>query len=270
MSRTRSRSDAAVQTAVLEAMALAPRYHRWIVQWFGSALAGHVVEVGAGDGTVTRLLLELPGTRVTAVEPDAGRLAGLRAAFADEPEVRIVAGRAAGLGPGDAAGATVLYVNVLEHVADDVAELRHAAAIAGSRGRVCVFVPALPALYSRLDAELGHHRRYTRASLRAAAEAAGLRVERLAYFDRAGAVAWWLLHTVAGWRINPGSASLYDRLVPLLRPLDAVLPLPFGKNLICECVPADAAVRPLPTPPRRGSAAAALRGVRQRVTGGSA
>jgi SAM-dependent methyltransferase len=228
--------DAGIQTAVLEAMSFAPAYHRWIVDWFGTALAGHIVEVGAGDGTVTRLLLQSNVAQVTALEPDAERAAGLRAAFAREPAVRVVAGGTSSPDlPRDIADATVVYVNVLEHVADDVAELRRAALLAGAEGRVCIFAPALPSLYSRLDAELGHHRRYTRSSLRAAAESAGLRVERMAYFDRAGALAWWLLHRVAGLRINPGSASRYDRLVPLLRRLDTVLPLPFGKNLICEC-----------------------------------
>jgi len=235
------REDAGVQTAMLEVMALAPRYHRWIVQWFGETLAGDVVEVGAGDGTVTRILLESPGTRVTALEPDGSRVARLREVFRREARVRVVGGDSSALeDPAGGRAAAILYVNVLEHVPDDVAELRRAAALAkagaggGEDGRICIFVPAMPALYSRLDAELGHHRRYTRASLRRAAEAAGLRVVRMAYFDRSGALAWWLLLTLAGRRITPGSAALYDRLVPLIRRIDAVLPLPFGKNLICE------------------------------------
>ena len=231
------RSDG-VQASVLEAMALAPRYHRWIVEWFAGALAGRVIEVGAGDGTVTRLLLESPSTHVIALEPAPDRAARLEAAFAGEARVEVVAGTSAALAPDtDAGGTTILYVNVLEHVPDDVAELRRAAALAGRGGRVCLFVPAMPALYARLDRELGHHRRYTPASLRQVAEAAGLRVERIAWFDRSGAIAWWLLHTLAGRRITPGSAALYDRLVPLARRIDGLLPLPFGKNLICECAP---------------------------------
>lgn len=227
-----------VQAAVLEAMALAPRYHRWIVEWFAGALARRVIEVGAGDGTVTRLLLELPATRVTALEPDTVRAARLHAAFAGEARVQVVAATSAALAPApDAGGATILYVNVLEHVPDDVAELRRAAALAGRGGRVCLFVPAMPALYARLDRELGHHRRYTPSSLRRVAGAAGLRVVRIAWFDRTGALAWWLLHKVAGRRITPGSAALYDRLVPLARRIDGLLPLPFGKNLVCECAP---------------------------------
>jgi SAM-dependent methyltransferase len=231
-----------VQTMVLEAMARAPRYHRWILQSFDVQLGSRILEVGAGDGTVTRILLEDPEARVTALEPDPVRAARLRVRLGSEPALEIaegdttlLAGQVAAPRTLDADGArptTVLYVNVLEHVADDVAELRRAGRLAGAGGRVCVFAPAMPQLYSRLDAELGHHRRYTRSSLCAAFERAGLAIERVAYFDRAGALAWWLMHRVAGLRIVPGTAALYDRLVPGLRALDIALPLPLGKNVI--------------------------------------
>jgi hypothetical protein len=50
-------------------------------------------------------------------------------------------------------------------------------------GHLVVSVPAHPRLWSRHDEVNGHRRRYTRKTLRASAEAAGWRVERMTGFN---------------------------------------------------------------------------------------
>src|SRR5262249_16838522 len=70
----------------------------------------------------------------------------------------------------------VVLLDVLEHIADPVAALRSAAATLDAAGGIVLTVPAIPALMGPWDEMLGHHRRYTRRSLRDQARAAGLRV----------------------------------------------------------------------------------------------
>jgi len=73
--------------------------------------------------------------------------------------------------------------DVLEHVEADTASLAALATRLTDRGRILVTVPAFPFLWSRHDERHHHFRRYTRASLTAAAQAAGLKVSYSSYFN---------------------------------------------------------------------------------------
>ena len=77
----------------------------------------------------------------------------------------------------------VAMLDVLEHIDDDVAGLRSLCATLQRGGQVLLTVPAFPFLWSRHD-ELHHHkRRYRKRGLAAAAEAAGLEVVSISYFN---------------------------------------------------------------------------------------
>ncbi len=81
------------------------------------------------------------------------------------------------LGPFD----VVTLFDVIEHIDDDVAALAAARRVLRPGGLLLLTVPALPLLWSDHDVAVHHRRRYTRASLRRAIEAAGFQVERLSY-----------------------------------------------------------------------------------------
>ncbi|MXU65126.1 class I SAM-dependent methyltransferase [Oceanomicrobium pacificus] len=77
----------------------------------------------------------------------------------------------------------IVLLDVLEHIEDDRATLRNLAAKLAPDGRLLVTVPAFQFLWSRHD-ELHHHfRRYTKATLSAVAQDAGLTVEKKFYFN---------------------------------------------------------------------------------------
>ena len=72
---------------------------------------------------------------------------------------------------------------MLEHTDDDVISLRELRRVTRPGGHLVVSVPAHPRLWSRHDEVNRHRRRYTRRTLRAAAEAAGWEVERMTGFN---------------------------------------------------------------------------------------
>ena len=125
-------------------------------------------------------------------------------------------------------------LNVLEHIHADV----HALATLRSRlrpdGRLFVYVPALPMLFSAMDRKVGHIRRYTAATLSTALRAAGFKVELCRYADCLGIPAT-LLYKVLGDRgggVNKRALIFYDRVAfPLSRLLDAVMSHVAGKNV---------------------------------------
>lgn len=88
----------------------------------------------------------------------------------------------------DAVGA----FDVIEHLDDDVGALHNMRRATGAGGRIFVTVPANPALWSFFDEAAGHKRRYTKATLIGALEAAGYRVERVGYFMAVLAPPAWL------------------------------------------------------------------------------
>jgi hypothetical protein len=102
----------------------------------------------------------------------------------------------------------VTALDVVEHLDDDVAGLRELARVAGD-GLVVVTVPAYLWAWSEHDVRLGHRRRYTRATLRAAAEAAGLEVVRCTHFHSWLTVPALLLRRTPRWprRRQRGSAE---------------------------------------------------------------
>jgi len=77
----------------------------------------------------------------------------------------------------------VTALDVIEHVEDDRAALQGLARCLKPGGRILVTVPAFPFLWSAHDVANHHHRRYTRATLKAAVEQAGLKLEFMGWFN---------------------------------------------------------------------------------------
>ena len=224
----------------LESMSFARNYHRWILDLFAPHLGTRLVEVGAGTGSFSELLLERRPSSLTLVEPSAdmhrllvervGRMApGVDVRVYNDTFARVAA-RVAGEQRPD----SIIYVNVLEHVEDDEGELRAVRDALAPGGRAFIFVPAFAWLYGSFDRQVGHRRRYTRRELSEKCERAGLRVVKAVYLDAAGMLPWWVKYRVLrSERMEPAAVRFYDNFcVPVLRRVEALAPPPFGKNVL--------------------------------------
>jgi hypothetical protein len=88
-------------------------------------------------------------------------------------------------------------------------------------------------LFTPLDESLGHHRRYRAAELRGLMESVGFEVVEQRQFCKAGAAGWWFNGRVLRRReLTPRQMVWFDRLWPVLRLLDWVLPWR-GMSLVC-------------------------------------
>lgn len=219
----------------LEATAGLDNYNAWIVDAFAPYLGGHAIEIGSGIGTFAGLLRPRVD-RLDAVEPSPNLISVLEARFAGDAAVTV---RSATLeshvaAMGDACRDSVVLVNVLEHIEDDRAALAELFRITRPGGHLLLFVPALPFLFSELDRQFGHFRRYRRSELRAKVGEAGFEIRLARYFDILGVAPWWLLNTVGGKTdFDPKMVRLYDRIgVPLTRFAERVLAPPLGKNVL--------------------------------------
>lgn len=216
----------------LEAMSFAANYHRWIMAELAPFLGHSVAEVGAGIGSFSQLILGTGIGRLTAFEPSENMFPALAAYLETQPNASAVNGFFAPPDGGERFD-TVIYVNVLEHIEDDAAELALAHDALNRGGHLLIFVPALPRLYSNLDRQVGHFRRYVKKGLEALVDRAGFEIVKSRYFDIAGIVPWYVSFVLLGNSIGGTSVSLYDRLVvPPMRFLEKIVKPPIGKNLL--------------------------------------
>jgi SAM-dependent methyltransferase len=216
------------------ALANSPNYYNWILHNYKPYLSGNITEIGAGIGTFSRLLLPY-ANKLSLVEPSVNLTNELKVAFSSDE--RIVIYQDTLIEHFDqqspALQDAIVLVNVLEHIQDDGAALLALADNLASGGALLLFVPALPFLFSKMDENFGHYRRYTLPGLVEIVEQSGLKVEQKSYFDLLGILPWWLLNTVGGSvELNPQMVGIYDRFgIPLTRTMEKFISPPFGKNI---------------------------------------
>lgn len=222
--------DTHVQSAVLEDLSDAVNYRRWLADLARPYLGGWPLEVGSGLGHYVREWLP-DVEHFTATEADEHRLGELRQRFAGEPRVEV---RALSL-PAEEIGehTAVVALNVLEHVEDHVGALRSVARMVHPGGAIVLLVPAFPFAMSQFDRTIGHVRRYTVPSMRAALGEAELRIERLHYLNPVGLLGWYVMCTLLRqFPANGPVLQWYDRfVVPSLRRAEQGWRPPFGQSV---------------------------------------
>jgi glycosyltransferase involved in cell wall biosynthesis/ubiquinone/menaquinone biosynthesis C-methylase UbiE len=214
---------------ILDSLAGTKRFNRWMADTVRPLVGRHVLELGAGIGNMTQHLAR--GRKVyVASDIDEEHLARLRVRFRGRPNLEIRRCDLcdpADFGPLEGSFDSVVCLNVLEHVEDDLGALRNIFSALKPGGRAIILVPQDQRAYGTLDEVLGHYRRYSEAQLRERMEAAGFEVERMLDFNRV---------TRPGWRFNGQvlkrrsfsrfQLRVFDTLVPLWRRIDRHLPWP--------------------------------------------
>ena len=214
---------------ILDSLAGTKRFNRWMADTVRPWLGTHVLELGAGIGNMSQHLSRGRRTYV-ASDIDEEHMARLRVRFRGRPNLEVCKADLCDaadfkllLGGFD----SVVCLNVVEHVKDDLGALRNIFSALKPGGRAIILVPQDQKAYGTLDEVLGHYRRYSEAQLRSRMEEAGFEVERMLHFNRV---------TRPGWRFNGQvlkrrsfsrfQLRIFDTLVPLWRRIDRLFPWP--------------------------------------------
>jgi glycosyltransferase involved in cell wall biosynthesis len=212
---------------ILDAFSIAPNFNRWMADTIRPYVGKHVLEIGAGIGNLSRILMS-GRKRYVATDLDSEHLERLRSRLSGRPHLETAILDAAR--PADALlfrgqMDTVVCLNVVEHIENDVGALRNIYGSLQGGGRAIILVPEGQSIFCSLDEQLGHWRRYSEEQLRARMTEAGFKVETVLRFNRISRPGWWLNGKVLKRRtISRSQLKNFDRFVWLFRRIDAYLP----------------------------------------------
>lgn len=215
--------------------ALATHWKCYVKGLIGEYLSGDVLEVGAGIGGTTAALHDGSRNSWVCLEPDleqAQRLQKLAQCLWSSGSPSVVAGSLAAIASRPCFDC-ILYIDVLEHISQDRAELAAAAKLLRKGGHLIVLSPAHQWLFSEFDQSVGHLRRYNKKSLRQLLPP-GCHEQKLAYLDAAG-LFLSLGNAVALKQRKPSlwQIQLWDKVcIPISRLLDAVSQNNCGKSIL--------------------------------------
>jgi len=216
-----------------ERMSEASNYFAWQSAMVTRELGRRVVEVGCGIGNFTGMLLDREMVVAIDIEPDCVEKLGAR--YREARNLHAYAGDAAQvLGKlGRYRPDSCVCLNVLEHIKDDLEAMEAMGGILVPGGIIVLLVPAFEALNGPIDRNLGHYRRYSRASVRQLARTAGLRVRKLRYVNIAGFFGWWAnAHIFRREAQSPAQIQFFDRyVVAVMSRVERLIPPPFGQSL---------------------------------------
>ena len=208
-------------------------YNRTMFDLFSPYLGQRVLEIGAGAGNLSRFLLDRDAVMLTDYEMEYLHL--LRRRFGSYENVQIRCLDLDTFRGADLAGESidsVVCLNVLEHIRDDRRVLAELYRLLKPGGVLVVLVPAHPQLYSDLDRNLGHHRRYTQAMLVDLMREAGFSIEHSRYFNWVGAIGWYVFGRVLRRGHITKTALTGYRLVSGLRALEERYQFGFGLSTL--------------------------------------
>ncbi|HVB98235.1 MAG TPA: glycosyltransferase [Candidatus Dormibacteraeota bacterium] len=212
---------------ILERLARAPRFSRWMADSIRPWVGQRVLEIGAGTGNLTVNLV--PRKLYWASDLNPSYVKALERLSEGRPYLRVshTDGCLAETFPPLKDFDTAIGLNVVEHVDDAAGFMRNVSGVLAAGGRAIVLVPQGQWLYGSLDEALGHRLRYSRRKLAALGRAAGFELEQMMPFNRAGVLAWWLNGKILGRRtFGLWQIKTLNGLTPLFRRLDRWLPWP--------------------------------------------
>lgn len=204
----------------LRIMEGAGSYNTWLFRQCKPFLGRRILEVGSGVGNITRFMLDREV--VVATDIMDFYLEGLKRTFQAYNNLHVSQLDLLNSIDSKDLGRkykfdTVVMFNVLEHIEDDVKALANINKLLTMNGRLLLVVPAHQLLYSKMDRNLGHCRRYNAKDVSERLACAGFQVENVKYLNMLGALGWFVNGRIFRRRHIPSrQVRLFDYLVKIL------------------------------------------------------
>ena len=204
----------------LKLLSKASKYNGWVYEMLKPYIGSDILEVGSGIGNMTRHFVK--HGRVTATDISPFCLRELERTYAGNENVCVQPlDISRNSYPRFEIYDTIICLNVLEHIEDDVEALRNMRKLLKPGGRLILYVPANPRLYCEIDRGVGHYRRYVLEELLGKMKDAGYRIPHHRHHNILGAIGWWINGKVLGKKhINATDVGGFEKLMPLVKAQD--------------------------------------------------
>lgn len=213
----------------------APNYNNWLYELVKPFIGKRVLEIGSGTGTMSRKVIEDVDLLV-GIEPNQYCADVLLNTLKDNQRFTLINKSIEECDFQDLKKYhfdTILCINVLEHIEDDVATLLLIERILHPGGRAVLLVPAFPQAYGPIDQAVGHFRRYSKSSMREAIGRTSLNIENLFHSNFLGLLGWLFNARIRHSTSQKNSQiNLFNKIVPLISSIENKLGCPLGLSLI--------------------------------------
>lgn len=197
-------------------MPYAVNYHKWVFSSFEGYLKNNAttLEIGAGHSGYTRLLKSI-SSRVITSDMDRTVVDNLTREFEEVKGIEVIQMDGIDDDKLQTHVDNIVAINILEHIQDDILFINKCNSVLNRGGRLVIFVPAFPLLFSKMDSQAGHFRRYRKKQLEHALTKNGFTVIHSQYFNFIGF--WgWLFNKISGSGLNSNAVGLqimlFDKL----------------------------------------------------------
>jgi SAM-dependent methyltransferase len=228
----------------LEILSENSRFNDWMYTHIKTGLRekmGNILEVGSGIGTISeRIIRDMgPLAQITLTDVSITYTQSLRKKYSSFKNVSVsrldLNSREEYSKIGYGKYDSIVAINVLEHVRDDVLALHELYKLLKKGGRLIILVPCHKFLYNIIDKNIGHFRRYTKKELCDKVNETNFTILCMHYFNAVGVVGWYFNGNVLkNGRISPTASRWFDRLVPVLDYIDRITFNRVGLSLICR------------------------------------
>tara|TARA_B100001057_G_scaffold62351_1_gene55821 strand:- start:434 stop:1120 length:687 start_codon:yes stop_codon:yes gene_type:complete len=203
---------------------------KYCLSVFRKYIKGNILEIGAGCGSFTRHYCQPQMERVTLTEMDAKNISELKTKFKKDKNIQVLN---LSIEKVDNNFDSILYLHVLEHIEDDLKELKNAIRKLNSRGHIIIMVPAHQKVYSNLDKAVGHFRRYEKDFFKN--NLLGLELVNFKYLDAMGYLLYYLNRIFFKKETFPSKLKifLWDKIfTPVTVIIDFITNYRLGKCII--------------------------------------
>jgi len=206
-------------------------YNRWTMNKFSRFLSGEILEVGCGIGNFTAAIAKYG--KLWAIDIDRHSLAKTKRHQSHSVHI----------GAGDIEKGsyffnnqkfdTLVCLNVLEHIKDDVQAVKNMQHILKPDGHLILLVPIYQALYGTIDTAIGHYRRYSPTAIVSLLKDSGFTIVKSRKLNFLGAIGWWLSGRVLKRdTVSKRRIKLFNTVAPIVLPFEDLIEPPFGTSIL--------------------------------------
>ena len=213
----------------LEHFDSASNFRKYQISLVKNFIKGKFLEVGAGKGGLIPFYKKLAND-ITIIEPEKKLFNILKKKYLNK-KIKIEKKKIKDI---KKKYDTIIYYDVLEHIKNDLKEIKNASKKLNKNGHLIFSVPAYQAFYSSFDKSVGHYKRYNKQDFLKLEKKTNLKIEKLAYYDSMGFLFLVLNKIFSLKQTNlKNKIYLWNLLMPISKFIDFLTFNKFGKSLLC-------------------------------------